>query len=50
MDGYSFNILKDVLLMYGRADFNGLVATQLFREHFPDRCQQNHETFAAFDG
>jgi hypothetical protein len=49
MGGYSFNILKDMLLMYGRTDFNGHMAAQLYLEHFSDQRHQNHETFAAFD-
>jgi hypothetical protein len=49
MEGYSFTELMDMLLMYGCANCNGCVATQLYQEHFPDQCHPNHATFIAVD-
>jgi hypothetical protein len=49
VDGFSFNELTDMLLMYGRANCNGRRAARLYQERFPDRRHPNHKTLAAVD-
>lgn len=46
MDGYSFNELVDMQLMYSLVYGNSHRATQLYQETLPNRCQPHHITFA----
>jgi hypothetical protein len=49
MDGYPFNKLADMHLLYGFANGNGQRAVHLCQQTFCHRCHPNNKLFATVD-